>query len=348
MDNERIFSQMIHRAMTDHHIPALGVLLSQKGVPLVSKGYGVANLELGVEATANTVFEIASITKLFTAQAIKLLENKKRLTLNDYICAHLPQLPVMWQAAQIRHLLTHTSGIPNYTDNPTYWQTTRLDISREEILNLVLEQPLKFEPGTNWEYSNTGYYLLGLLIEKLSQQNYAQFLTDNIFQPLNMHNTWLNDPHEIVQERAAGYVWQNTERKWRNKEYYSPSGTYAAGAILTSVNDLVKWVGAFYSNAILNPQLQSEMWSPLNPVTEGEQRLGFRMGYGWFRFDKLKSLPETWVGHNGRVKGFSSTLVHLVEKQLTLILLSNREDFDAIEQLANDVLYRVVSDKLFA
>src|SRR5207248_6395014 len=141
-------------------------------------------------------------------QAIMQLVEDERVDLAASLRAYLPHLPLAWESATLRHLLTHTSGIPNYTDVAEYWHSTRLDVAREQILGLVLDQPLDFPAGSNWKYSNTGYYLLGLIIEAVSGQPYADYLRDHIFGPLGMTATRMNDPYAIIPGRAAGYTLQ--------------------------------------------------------------------------------------------------------------------------------------------
>jgi CubicO group peptidase (beta-lactamase class C family) len=312
------------------------LLITHQGRPLLSKGYGWANLELRVPATADTVWEIASITKLFTAQAIMLLVADGKLTLDSTLGAYLPDLPTAWQTARLDHLLTHRAGIPNYTDPPAYWQTTRLDISREAILDLVRDRPLDFAPGTRWRYSNTGYYLLGLLIEARSGQPYAEFLAQRIFVPLGMTATRANDPYAIVPGRAAGYTLVDGEL--RNAEYYSASGTYAAGVLLSTVADLARWDAALATGTVLDPALVAEMWTPRRPDLPAEPGAGFRMGWGWFVFDEWDGTPRRWAGHNGGIKGFSSTLTHFFEPALTVVLLFNRDGYDRPDSLARPII----------
>lgn len=332
---------LVAALLAAEQIPGLGLLITHEGRPLLTKGYGWANLELRVPATAETVWEIASITKLFTAQAILLLVTDGRLALDQTLGAYLPDLPAAWQAARLDHLLTHRAGISNYTDPPAYWQTTRLDISREAILDLVRDQPLDFAPGTRWRYSNTGYYLLGLLIEAVSGQPYAEFLAARVFDPAGMTATRANDPYAIVPGRAAGYTL--TDGALRNAEYYSASGTYAAGALLSTVADLARWDAALAAGTLLDPALVREMWTPHQAALPDEPPLGFRMGWGWFVFDEWDGTPRRWAGHNGGIKGFSSTLTHFFEPPLTVALLFNRDGYDRPDHLARPIIQAVLA-----
>lgn len=338
---ERRIDALMAELLVAETIPGLGLMITHQGRPVVTKGYGWANLELQVPATADTVFEIASITKLFTAQAVLLLVADGKLRLDQTLGAFLPDLPATWQAARLDHVLTHRSGIPNYTDPPAYWQTTRLDIAREAILDLVRDRPLDFVPGRRWAYSNTGYYLLGMLIEAVSGRPYADFLARRIFTPCGMTATRANDPYAVVPGRAAGYTLVDGEV--RNAEYYSTSGTYAAGVLLSSVADLARWDAALAAGTFLDPALVEEMWTPRLPPTPADESLPFRMGWGWFVFDRWQDTPRRWAGHNGGIKGFSSTLTHFFDPALTIGLLVNRDGYDRPDYLIADVAREVLA-----
>lgn len=336
MHTEPALDDIIGSMMLERHIPGLALMISRGGVPEVARGYGLANVELSVPATADTVFEIASITKLFTAQAVLQLVEEGRVGLDASAREYLPQLPIAWESATVRHILSHLSGIPNYTDVPEYWDSTRLDVSRERILGLVIDKPLQFPAGSNWSYSNTGYYLLGMLIEAVSGQTYGDFLWDRIFAPLSMRSTRVNDPYVIVPGRAAGYTLQDGEL--RNVEYYSPAGTYAAGVLLTTVSDLVKWDAALYGDAILPQRTLRTMWTPTRDALPIEQRGGFTTCMGWFVFSNFWGRNVPWAGHNGGVKGFSSAIVRFLDDEITVALLMNRDGIDRPDKLIDEIL----------
>lgn len=326
----------VRSVIAEQGIPGMGLLISRRGIPEVARGYGLANVELSVPVTDETVFAIASVTKLFTAQAVMQLVEKERVALDAPIHEYLPQLPVAWESAHIRHILNHSSGIPNYTDVAEYWHSTRLDVSRDAILGLVEDKPLDFPGGSNWSYSNTGYYLLGMMIEAVSGQNYGDYLHDHIFAPLGMSATCVNDPYRIVPGRAAGYTLE--DRELRNAEYYSPAGTYAAGVLLSSLRDLAKWDTAMYEDTILPQRIIHEMWAPAEEAKPIEKRAGFTTCLGWFVFDNFWGQKVRWAGHNGGVKGFSSSLVHFLDKEITIILLMNRDGFDRPDRLIADII----------
>ena len=228
--------------MQKRHIPGVSVAVVHDGSVVLEKGYGLANLELGVPATENTVYQLASVTKTFTATAVMMLVQEGKLALDDKITERLPDLPTAWQKVTIRHLLSHTSGIKSYTSVRDFHKTSRKDYAQRELLDLVAKEPLEFTPGEKWNYSNTGYFLLGMLIEKVGGKPYGEFMAERIFKPLNMAHTRANDLRAIIPNRAQGYEWNGKEL--RNGEYVSPSQPFAAGMLVSNVSDLVKWDAA--------------------------------------------------------------------------------------------------------
>ncbi len=185
------------------HIPGVSVAIVKNGKLLQAKGYGLANVELSVPATEKTVYQLASVTKQFTATAIMMLVEQGKLGLGDKISKHLPDLPAAWKEVTIRHLLNHTSGIKSYTSVKDFFKTARKDYTHREILDLVAKDPLEFAPGEKWRYCNTGYFLLGMIIEKVSGKTYGEFLDERIFKPLGMTQTRVNDLHAIIPNRAG-------------------------------------------------------------------------------------------------------------------------------------------------
>lgn len=311
----------VEEAMTAAQIPGLGLAAVQRDNILFAKGYGRANLEHDIPTTADSVFEIASITKLFTATAVMRLVEDGRVSLDDPISQHVPALPAAWQAITVRHTLTHQSGLKDYTATEQYWPTTRLDISREELLGFVAHLPLQFEPGQRYHYDNTGYYLLGYLIEAVSQMTYGEFLTAEIFRPLGMAHTRVNDPYAIVPQRVAGYSLDEAG-KLRHKPYYSTTGTFSAGVLLSSAADLARFAASLYTNTVLQAESRKLMWTP-HPSAEGnERKLSFSVGLGWFFVDHPQG---RFAGHNGGIVGFATSFVHLLERQLTVIVLCNQD-----------------------
>lgn len=297
-------------------IPGLALAVVREGKLEKAKGYGLADVELNVPATERSVFQWASVTKQFTATAIVLLVQDGKLRLEDPVRLHYTNAPPAWSNVTVRHLLTHTSGIEDYTETSNFLATVRKDYKPEEIMGLVINLPLKFPPGEKWAYSNSGYYLLGLILEKTSGQSYGEFLAARIFRPLGMDTARVNNQFEIITNRATGY--QSQSNGFRRSEFMSPTQPYSAGALVGTVLDLAKWDAALYTDKLLPQSVLQQMWTPvkLNDGTTSPY------GYGW-QTGEIRGHP--WVGHAGGIFGFSSFIIRLVEDKLTVIVLVNTE-----------------------
>ncbi|HVG43817.1 MAG TPA: serine hydrolase domain-containing protein, partial [Longimicrobium sp.] len=318
--------------MAEHHVPGLALAVARAGEPELLRGYGYANVELSVAAAPDTVFEIASITKTFTAAAVLILCQDGAAALSDPIGRHLPDLPPAWRPVTLLQLVTHTSGIRDYTAVPSYWTTTRLDVPREAMVALVRDLPLDFTPGTDWAYSSTGYHLLGMLIEGRSGSGYGEFLRDRIFEPLGMHDTRLNDPYEVVPRRAAGYAWRGSVL--RNKEYYSPSGTWAAGGLLSTVADLARWDRAYATGVLARAGLHGRSADLGRTPTPAERANGFTMGLGWYQFGDAR---QGSMRHNGSVEGFASEMSRYSPSGLTVVVCCNSGSAGSLHLLADEI-----------
>ncbi len=312
-----MIDDLIQQSMSEYHIPGLALRI-QRGKEVVHQGYyGLANLEHGVAVTAQTVFEIASVTKLFTAQAVLLLAQRGTIALDDFVAKYLPNLPETWQTITIRHCLAHQSGIPNYTSVETYWNYSRDAKSHEEVLDLVRELPLNFPPGTRHAYDNTGFYLLGMLIEAVSGKSYGDYLQENILKPLGMIHTRANDYDAIVPNRAQGYVY--ADGVLRNKPFYDISNTFSAGILLSSVSDLMLWKASLFNDSILNTDSRKVWWTP-HLSEAGNERPHYSVGLGWFILDDPVG---RFYGHNGGIPGFATAFLYLPATDTTAVLMCN-------------------------
>ena len=300
--------------MKKQEIPGLALAVVREGKIKKLKGYGLADVELNVPVTEHSVFQWASVTKQFTATAIMLLVQDRKLKLDDFISTHYTNAPAAWSNVTVRHLLTHTSGIKGYTDLPNFFGTIRKDYTADELLGLVTDRPLDFAPGEKWAYCNTGYYLLGLIIEKASGQTYADFLSKRIFQPLGMATARMNNQFELIPNRATGYEIRSN-KVWRS-EFVSPTQPYAAGALVGTVLDLAKWDAALRSDKLLPSSVLQEMWTPVK-LNDGKTS---PYGYGW-QVDDIRK--HHFVGHGGGIHGFTSFILRLVDDKLTVIVLAN-------------------------
>jgi D-alanyl-D-alanine carboxypeptidase len=306
--------QFIAEQMEQQHIPGLSLAVVREGSLVLARGYGQANLELAVPATRESVYEIGSITKQFTAVAVVMLVEEGKIGLDASITRYLEGLPPAWEAVTVRHLLNHTSGIKSYTSLPDFMRLTIHPTTREEIVALVADLPFDFAPGSRYSYCNTGYFLLGSIIEAAGGKPYAEFLDERIFLPLEMTATRVYNEKELVPNRASGYEW--AEEKWRNADYISMTWPFAAGALVSTVLDLAKWDMALGSDRLLPAHRWEQIWSPaaLNDGSTSDYGFGWGVGdyAGW---------PN--IQHGGGIPGYITFDVRYPEQKLTVIALTN-------------------------
>lgn len=309
---------ILNKIMTEQHIPGLAVIV-QRGDEILFEGYhGLANIEHQIAVHENTVFEIASVTKLFTSQAILRLAQDGKLQIDDRLVEYLPMLPEAWHTVTIRNVLAHQSGLPSYTSEKRYWEITQHTKSHDQIIDLVREKPLIFPPMTRNAYDNTGYYLLGMVIEAVSGKTYGDYLRDVIFQPLELAHIQVNDYARIIPHRAQGYIYQ--DGVLRNKPYYDISNTFSAGILLSNARDLLLWSASLYNDSILNSESRGLWWTQHPSQAGNEREFNYTVGLGWFFVDEE---PGTMYAHNGGIAGFVSSFLHLPETKTTAVVLCN-------------------------
>jgi D-alanyl-D-alanine carboxypeptidase len=308
----------VNRQMRRHHIPGLSLAVVKDGKVIKAKGYGLANVELNVPATKDTVYQIGSVTKVFTSAAVMILVNDGKINLDDKITNYVSQLPQSWSDITVRHLLSHTSGITNDYAAETKYIGRRAPLSARAMINSVSNSPLNSEPGAKVAYSNTGYYLLGLLIEKVSGKSYADFIKERIFVPLKMDSTRVNDPRTVITNRANGYFYGTD---LRNNEYMDMSWPYSAGALISSVMDMAKWDAALDTDKLLPRSRLEQMWTPykLNDGSTVDY-----VGLGWGINTKPPCGRE--LSHFGQTPGFVAGFARWTDQRLTVIVLANREE----------------------
>lgn len=312
--------EYVNAAMTVYGFSG-SILVSQNGQAVVSKGFGMANIELAVPNTPQTVFRLGSVTKQFTAMAIMILQERGKLRVSDPACQYLTECPAAWQPLTIRHLLTHTSGIPNYTNFPDFARIAVLPTTAAELVGKLKDKPLEFAPGEKFAYSNSGYYLLGLIVERASGKPYADFLQEAIFAPLAMKQTGYDNPSRILTNRAAGYARQAGETV--NAAYMDMTIPYAAGALHSTTEDLFRWDRALYTDTLVSQKSLDEIFTPYKG--------GY--GYGWSigqRFDRQA------IAHGGGIYGFATQVDRFPADRVTVIVLSNVETAPA-GRMANDL-----------
>ena len=289
------------------------ILIARDGQPIVSKSYGMANVELDVPNSANTVFRLASITKQFTAAGVMMLQERGKLNVNDPACKYLIDCPAAWQPVTIRHLLTMTGGIPNVT-GADLGLITSLPVSWEQWLAAVKKKPLDFVPGEDFKYANGNYTLLGFIIERVSGKSYAEFLQENIFTPLRMKQTGYEDPLRIIKNRATGYR-QLPGDPVTNVPYAEMIRLYSAGGIYSTTEDLLLWDKALYADKLLTRKSIDEMFTPFKEMYPGKS-----YAYGWWTSEKF---GRREIAHGGNLAGFITYIARFPAERVTVIVLSN-------------------------
>ena len=310
---------LVKRQMDEQHIPGLSLAVTVNNELIFTKGYGQANVENQSPALAESVYEVASLTKQFTAMAILLLAEAHKLSLDDPLSRHVPDAPPAWSKITLRHLLTHTSGIPDY-DDAGHPLDPRRDYSEDELLHLAAALPLKFPTGSRWSYSNTGYVILGILVHRVSGQEFGDFLRERIFGRLHMGSTRLNTDDEIVPYRAAGY--QLEDGRLHNQDYLSPTQSATGdGGLISSAVDLAKWEGAIQTGALVPPERWREIFTPV-ALNSGKT---FPYGFGWF-IREQNGFP--YYEHSGHLQGFASHILRFPRARVSVIVLANLAQAD--------------------
>jgi CubicO group peptidase (beta-lactamase class C family) len=301
------------------HLPGVSVAVVCDGQIVKTAACGFADLELRVPTTPKTVFQIQSITKTFTSAAILLLADERKLSLDDPIANYLEGTPVSWTNITIRHLLTHTSGIKDFINEPT--ASLRIEVSEEDVLRATAPRPLNFQPGERYAYSNTNYHLLAMIIRKLTGKWYGDFLRERIFLPLGMTNTRPVSLSALVTNRASGYFW--TGLGYRKGDFIAESIlSYGGGGILSTAPDMALWAQALMSGRILKPEALTQAWTParLNDGTTS----GYGLGWGIGRVAGHREMQ-----HSGaHATGFSSFLAIYPDDHLAVVVLLNRGSAD--------------------
>jgi len=294
-------------------IPGAAVIVVKNGQTIFRKGYGIANLELNIPIKPEMVFRIASLTKQFTAAAIMMLAEQGKLAVSDEITKFIPTYPTRGKKITIENLLTHTSGIKDYIE--TLWpQRMREDLTVEQLINVFKDVPLNFEPGARLAYSNANYVLLGAIIEKVSGKRYAEFIEEDIFKPLGMKHSYYEINQLIVPNRVSGYA--QTKEGYVSAPFISMSQLRAAGALMSSVDDLAIWDEAFYSEKLLKRASIERIFTSYK-LASGES---VNYGYGWevWQFE-----GRTVASHGGGINGFSAYVLRIPQDHIYIAILSN-------------------------
>jgi CubicO group peptidase (beta-lactamase class C family) len=315
----RNVDQYISAEMQREKIPGLALGVMRDGKIIKAQGYGLANVELDVRVKPETIFQTGSVGKQFTAAAVMMLVEEGNIGLDDNISKYFSDAPAAWKDITVRHLLTHTSGIPDYgsdEDNPAKKLIDlRVDYTEDELVHRFATLPLDFPPGSKWSYSNSGYVILGVLIHKVSGQFYGDFLEQRVFQPLHMNSTHIISEENIVPNRSAGYRLVNGELK--NQEWVAPKlNTTADGALYTNVLDLAKWDAALAAQALLKKSSYQEMWTAVR-LNDGKT---YPYGFGW-EVGKLNGHPV--LEHSGSWQGFTMDFLRCTTDKLSIVVFTN-------------------------
>lgn len=296
--------------------PGAAAIVVKDGQVLFRKGYGMANLELGVKVEPQMIFRLGSITKQFTAVCILMLYEQGELDLQDELTRFLPDYPTGGRKITIEHLLTHTSGIKSYTSLPEWLPLWRKDMTLDELIDLFKDQPFDFEPGEKFLYNNSGYILLGAIIEKVSGMRYAAFVQAHIFEPLGMTSSLYDNPERIVPQRVSGY--SPGQDGPINTPYLSMTQPYAAGALASSVDDLARWDAALLNNRLIKAETLELAYRPYT-LLNGEST-GYGFGWGISEHAGMRLIE-----HGGGINGFTTGGVRIPSEKIYAAVLTNFE-----------------------
>lgn len=296
-------------------VPGASLVVIKDGKPIIRRAFGYADLEKHEKAGPETNYRLASVSKQFTAASILLLKQHNKLKLEDPIRRYLPELPESDGKITIMHLLTHTGGLVDYEDLVPDDRKTQLN--DDDVLRMIATQHrLYFEPGSAFRYSNGGYVLLGLIVQRVSGMDLADFEKQRIFQPLGMDHTLMyqHDHGPEVAHRAYGY--SQVDGKWTKTDQSITSATRGDGGIYSSVDDLAKWDAALYTDKLLSDDSRQLAFTPHDP--SGDPDSGY--GFGW-------RISDDTVWHSGESMGFRNIIVRWPKQHFTVIILSNRNEF---------------------
>ena len=316
------------------------VLVAENGKVIYKKGLGLANMEWNIPNEPDTKFRLGSITKQFTSMLVLQLVEQGRLKLDGKVTDYLPDYRKdTGEKVTIHHLLSHTSGIPNYTAQPRFFEdVSRNPFTVEAFVKKYASGDLEFEPGSKFNYSNSGYFLLGAIIEKVTGKPYEQVLQENIFAPLGMKNSGYDHYNTIIGKRASGYV--KTPRGYENAPYLDTSIPYAAGSLYSTVEDLYLWDQALYTDKLLSTKYRELLFKPNLD----------NYAYGWvIAKASLSGSKETVssIWHNGGINGFNTLIVRLVDNRHLIILLDNTSQGRYQEKIGQEIT-NILYDKPYS
>ena len=300
--------------------PGSAVIVARQGRSMFRRAYGLADAEFGVMLEPDMVFRVGSVTKQFTAALVLRMVERNELSLTAPVRQYLPDAPQSWRQITIEHLLSHTSGLPNYTALPEYRSGTAEDLTVRELVDRFRTLPLEFAPGTRFSYSNSGYVLAGAIVERVTGLAFAKAIREGLLSPLGLHHTHYDDPRRLLPRRARGYVQDGDELL--NAPYLSMTQPYAAGALVSTLDDLVAWDNALSAGRVLNPASLGRMFAPAS-LAGGRST---EYGLGW-ALSEYEGRPV--AEHGGGINGFRAHVIRVASERVFVAVLSNVERQDA-------------------
>jgi CubicO group peptidase (beta-lactamase class C family) len=312
--------------MRREHVPGIAVGIYSRGQILLAKGYGLANIELNVPVKAETIFQSGSVGKQFTSAAIMMLVEEGKVGLDDSIVKYFPNAPQSWQAIRVKNLLSHTSGLSEYESNervgpegPFY---IRLDFTEDELVNKIKALPIEFKPGDKWDYRNTNYVLLGVIIHKVTGSFYSDYLQQRIFKPLGMSSTRLISEADIIPNRSSGY--EHKGDRIQNQSWVSPTfNSTADGALYFNVLDLAKWDAALYGTQILKQSSLDRSWTVFS-LNDGKPNSA-NYGFAW---EITNVNGHKQIDHGGAWQGFRCHILRYPDDSISVAVLGNSDSTD--------------------
>jgi len=326
--------------------PGAAIIITKEGNELYKKGFGLASLEFNVPMNSEMIFRLASLTKQFTAVCILLLEEQGKLSVTDDVRMYLPDYPTHGAVITIENLLTHTSGIPSFTSFPNIDEIKRSYLTTDEILSLFKDKPLEFNPGDHHSYSNSGYNLLGAIIEKVSGMSYENFVEKNIFQKLGMKNSFYDHPEEVIKNKIIGY--DKDSLGYKISDYITMCAPFSAGGLRSNVTDLALWNKALHNGELMPIEKLGKAFVPFK-LNSGELHT---YGYGWYTHSFF---GHKIYNHNGDIGGFKTSAIYFPEEDIFIAVLSNNTSSNAVKtsiMVSNQLLnikfdrFNVIQEKL--
>jgi len=329
------FAQKSHEVLIDEYMQAQvnvnefsgAILVSSGGDIIYKKAFGYADREWKFPCTIETKFEIGSLTKQFTAAAVLQLVEQGKLNLYDKLSTYFPGYP-KGDSVTLHMLLNHTSGIADYTGLPLFYSLRTLPLKQDSVIGLFKNQPYTFSPGTNWRYSNSGYFLLGCIIEKVTKKPFSIYVYENVIKKAGLENTGINSLDSILTYRAKGYS-RSEKGEWKNADYISMELAFSAGSIISSVEDMYRWQNKLLEGKIISQNMLTKMITPYKK----------NYGYGLY-IDSLKHHFRIW--HTGNIPGFTSFLGCFPLDSISIVVLSNDEcNSGAIAEALSAILFNL-------